>query len=1205
MKAVKLSFTVRADACPTCHTAMKVHTISFSCWSCLFAKVLKHRRRVAQIRASKKGAAPKYKKGAAPTLPVSGSTDISTVYEDDLVLERKAIEFAGRNHDIPSMERVITLKVECGQVLFADLHIFRQSECFNGMRYMFVLVDLKSFYIWCKALKRKTACGAAFRSIVLTSGISTRTTQHKILISDGCGSNKHLERMAEQLNYGHSYSIKGQPNTNLAELGIGIIGGAAQASMCYAGMHSRYLPFAWMYAARHHAFIPSSSARGNALPYAILTGVVPTPDVIDQLVVFGSPGSALMTKQDRDKPAKYDPHRDIRKGEPVVFWGYHGDRDLQPFYMTTTGRIKRGRDVVFVDAEQVGRPQTHHYLRGLFPHVFNLNIAATLEHMDDVPDHVLDLTPSIERLSERINKADLSQIKVQQDLSTREAQLDDTDSDDDPDQLQAVSDMFDVPESDIDSDQEPSDSVSDLSSIRDDTDFNMNNAQAGAGDDHHSQDHHDSRLDKDLLSDDPDDANEDSVEEAIDKSTHVDNEHDNIPRYSTRSGRPNLRGQALPFWLVDDVTNCDPDRICNYFDNLHKEQSFDLQDFQQLSQFLGLEIIKDAKWKRYSGPEHRDKVIAALNKELHSLIEHTGTLIPITAKSSIPLFNEAVSNAIPGRVLLDVKRDGTYKVRCVKRGDLDPEVGVECFSHTARLDSLRTAFAGVGLKGKAITSIDVMTAFLQTDKPPPDAPPKYLRLRNPLYDPEKHDSHNWRTHEFWIFKQHGSLYGESSASRAFEDSISKHLTKPEAEDGCGFIRGTNDPCVFYHPKRDIVLVLFVDDNLLIATPTHTTWFISTLKLRFDCKPEEVLTVDNPMDFLGITIARREYTDGCEYITFDMEAYCDRILDLTDTWWGIKSGKDVDTPISPRYLNLKDKHMNESLDNYQRKLFLSATGCIGWLVNCVRFDLSHSYSMLAQYMAQPTVGALKGVQHVLKYIRSTKQRCIRVRSDTDYLHGRAQPVMQVYSDAGATNNPNPANKRKAQMGCLIMMNGMPIVGKSYVSGVQLGLPEQSMAMADPIIGRPHVSQSTGEAETYAAGNAATRMMAIKHVCTDLHINVKTPINLWTDATTAIAFAKNTVSGSRMGHVYDKQAWVELLRNAHIIAVCKIDTKVNPADIFTKYFPDGRAFKQLISQFMHDDMGSTIATAASTQTFTADALQSTMAEGHAINSKRFIT
>ena len=118
-------------------------------------------------------------------------------------------------------------------------------------------------------------------------------------------------------------------------------------------------------------------------------------------------------------------------------------------------------------------------------------------------------------------------------------------------------------------------------------------------------------------------------------------------------------------------------------------------------------------------------------------------------------------------------------------------------------------------------------------------------------------------------------------------------------------------------------------------------------------------------------------------------------------------------------------------------------------------------------------------------------------------------------------------------------------------------------------------------------------------------MKTPINLWTDATTAIAFAKNTVSGSRMGHVYDKQAWVELLRDAHIIAVCKIDTKVNPADIFTKYFPDGRAFKQLISQFMHDDMGSTIATAASTQTFTADALQSTMAEGHAINSKRFIT
>ena len=72
---------------------------------------------------------------------------------------------------------------------------------------------------------------------------------------------------------------------------------------------------------------------------------------------------------------------------------------------------------------------------------------------------------------------------------------------------------------------------------------------------------------------------------------------------------------------------------------------------------------KDMNWANaLKHPTHREPAIQALNKELTSLQQ---TILTEILESN-PEYEMAVANATPGRLLLDIKRSGMYKVRGVK-----------------------------------------------------------------------------------------------------------------------------------------------------------------------------------------------------------------------------------------------------------------------------------------------------------------------------------------------------------------------------------------------------------------------------------------------------------------------------------------------------------------------------------------------------------
>ena len=170
-----------------------------------------------------------------------------------------------------------------------------------------------------------------------------------------------------------------------------------------------------------------------------------------------------------------------------------------------------------------------------------------------------------------------------------------------------------------------------------------------------------------------------------------------------------------------------------------------------------------------------------------------------------------------------------------------------------------------------------------------------------------------------------------------------------------------------------------------------------------------------------------------------------------------------------------------------------------------------------------------------------------------------PNWVAYSDADHAGNSELQNKRKSQT-CFIIMNGCaPISWGSKASAVQMhrgdgGTVETRTGIA-PVansrISDMHPDLSSAAAEIYAAAIAAYEILYISYVCREAGIPYpEAPIPLLIDNTTCIAFAKNSVSRSKLKHIDCSQQWVVTLRDAKILTPTYVHTAEQCADIGTK-------------------------------------------------------
>ena len=298
--------------------------------------------------------------------------------------------------------------------------------------------------------------------------------------------------------------------------------------------------------------------------------------------------------------------------------------------------------------------------------------------------------------------------------------------------------------------------------------------------------------------------------------------------------------------------------------------------------------------------------------------------------------------------------------------------------------------------------IDISTAFLQSN-PYPKGQVKYVSFKSPFDG------------KWYYFRQLGPIYGEASAPARWQDTIAPWLTSSKI----GFTRGINEPCVFYHAERDILLLLYVDDVLVDALPDDAAWIIELLKEDFECKDEEYLTQQEALDYLGMIISM-----DADFIYLSMEKYITNAVEILD----IKGGRTVDTPITKPIV----AEESTPLDAFGTKLFLTAVGMLGWLSGTVRLDISYAYSRIAQHSAKPTQAALDAAFHVFRYLDATKTYAITIpqasqdRSVFDFNKAIAEePQWKFFTDTDRAGNAEVQNKRRSQNGYIATRRTVPV------------------------------------------------------------------------------------------------------------------------------------------------------------------------------------
>ena len=352
-----------------------------------------------------------------------------------------------------------------------------------------------------------------------------------------------------------------------------------------------------------------------------------------------------------------------------------------------------------------------------------------------------------------------------------------------------------------------------------------------------------------------------------------------------------------------------------------------------LSLPCGVASQKDMSWKDAINSPDRVKVEAAFKKEVDSL---ESTILTRVLDTN-PDYDSKFNMATPGRWLLDVKRNGVVKCRGVKQGFKEDRVVADgpnfnYYSHVAKLTTVRTSIFRKNRGDRRLALKDVSTAFLQSN-PYPDGKVKYLKMKNPF------------TGQWELWEQSGPIYGEASAPVHWENTVAPWLVS------LGFVRGDNEPSVFHHPERDLLVLLYVDDVLMDGFDEDVDWLDAEMDQRFTCKPIEKLTKDTPIDHLGCDISMDD-----DHIYLSMKTYIQSVISLFELDHCPKAETPINEPIDPE---------SESLPPNLSKWFMMGVGSIGWIANTGRPDIKYFHSRVSQHMARPNYSAynalIRGLQ----------------------------------------------------------------------------------------------------------------------------------------------------------------------------------------------------------------------------------------------------
>jgi hypothetical protein len=435
-----------------------------------------------------------------------------------------------------------------------------------------------------------------------------------------------------------------------------------------------------------------------------------------------------------------------------------------------------------------------------------------------------------------------------------------------------------------------------------------------------------------------------------------------------------------------------------------------------------------------------------------------------------------------------INPDGTTKTkaRLVAKGfnQIKYENYEETFAPVIRKESLRYLLSFAHANNLEIHHMDVETAFLN-GKLEEDI---YLQL------PEGFDD------KIKIVKLNKALYGLKQSSRCWNIELNEYLIsnnyKPTESDPCIYIK-KNDKNIL-----EGIIGVYVDDCVLIGKKDEISNIKKLLSTRFKMKDLKELKL-----ILGIEIERDE-----KEIRLFQRNYINKILER----FNMSNCRSVETPIEVKE---NDEQNNIPFDD--PNLFRQAVGCLNFLTNTTRPDISFSVNQVARHVKSPRQQDWMNVKRIFRYLKGSINYALVYRKD------EIKNVLQGYSDASYAPN---SNDRKSIGAYVFLMNGGAITWRSKK--------------------QPIVALSSCEAEYIALSDAAKESQWLMNLHKDICQSTNVPIVIFEDNQSAINNAQNPILTDRNKHIQVRYHHIRQLVSEKSIIIKYCPTNDMIADALTK-------------------------------------------------------
>ncbi len=513
--------------------------------------------------------------------------------------------------------------------------------------------------------------------------------------------------------------------------------------------------------------------------------------------------------------------------------------------------------------------------------------------------------------------------------------------------------------------------------------------------------------------------------------------------------------------------------------------------------------IKVSHRSALSGPD-REKWENAINQERSSLIDNEAYS---TVRWS-QLSNDEKQSVQDSYELLQEKADGTYKARIVADGSTECS-GESFFASVAAYATIRLLVALSFILGLSMYTLDVRTAFLQSEKEgalPSDRTRTKRRIVRP---PRQHPDRNRGL--LWVVSS--ALYGLRGAPRRWRETIGRFLAS------IGFQQCFFDDCVYVKIVEGsiCILVIYVDDILCLAAATVALKVLAEIKRRFDCKTEATLA-----RFIGIRY-RFGQDDRARWCVSDQSEYISELLERA----GMSDCNPVSSPLES-IPALFDPERDQDVSPKEHKDYRRDVGGLIFVAGNTRFDLSLPAGILGRSVQRPARRHLAAMKRVHRYLKGTLHCALEWKLPIGVVPSLL--ILRSLSDADWAGDPDT---RRSTTGQAHFLCGLLV---HWSSKLQIPL-----------------TLSTTEAETCAlsaTGRAARGFENLLREVTSLLRGISVEVELVGDNNASLFITEGEANLRKVRHLDLADLYCRILANREHWKVTREPSTTNAADLGTK-------------------------------------------------------